>query len=382
MPAFETAEYQSRVRQTSALMAERGIDLLVVLVESNICYLTGYDGRSEYVPQALLLRAGDTDPLLILREMDLQCAIPTVYMAEERLEGYPERLIGTPSASPWDYIAQRAAALLPSGTVGVELSAAAMNPVAHGLLETGLKGREIVNADGLVNRVRVKKSPAEINYMRQAGVIVDAAVQAGIETIAEGVRECDVGAVMHSRLIAGTPEFGGGYPQMSMGTGDRGRAPHLGWTDRPMKKGENTLFEVGAFRHQYCCALSRTVFLGTPTDRIKYVHDSVLASFLSAEAAIKPGATTGEVYAAFARVFGPTGVRKESRIGYSIGLNWGDLGFSLQADDTTVLQTDYTLHLIIGIWERQDGYILSETFRVGETKGEPLTRTPRQLFVR
>ena len=75
-------------------------------------------------------------------------------------------------------------------------------------------------------------------------------------------------------------------------------------------------------------------------------------------------------------------MRKESRIGYSIGLDWSDLCFSLQDDDGTVLETDFTLHLIIGIWEREDAYVFSETIRVGETGADSLSSMPRELFIR
>lgn len=134
----------------------------------------------------------------------------------------------------------------------------------------------------------------------------------------------------------------------------RAAAPHIKWTDRPYEKGRQTNFEVGAFVHRYCCPLSRTVYLGEPPARLRYVHDAVQEGFLSALAATRPGATCGDVHRAFVKAFVPKGVRKESRIGYSLGIDWSDLCFSLQDDDATVLEPDFTFHLIIGIWEKAD----------------------------
>jgi Xaa-Pro dipeptidase len=383
MAAFETTEYRERVRRTTAAMQARGIDTFVVLGEANICYLTGYEGYSDYVPQALILRAGDQDPTLILREMDLYCAYPTVYLDESRIESYPESYIGTPTRSPWEVIGARIVEIAGSGRVGIELGAKSFSFKDHQALVGALGGRPIADASEVLHAVRIKKSPAELAYMRDAAAIVDRALAAGIAQIEVGVRECDVAATIMGSLARGTPQRGGGAAvPVTMPVTPRAAAPHLKWTDKPYARGSQTDFEVGAFVHRYCCALSRTAYLGDPPPRLRYVHDAVLEGFLAGFGAIRPGATCGDVHRAFARAFYPKGVRKESRIGYSIGLDWSDLCFSLQGDDATPLEVDYTMHLIIGIWEKSDAYVFSETIRVGPNGGESLSSTPRILFVR
>jgi Xaa-Pro dipeptidase len=340
MSAFEQSEYRDRVQQVSAAMQKSGVDTLVVLAEANIFYLSGYEGFSDYVPQAAVLRAGDQDVTLILREMDIHCAYPTVYLDESRVEWYPESLIGTPERSPWEVIGARVKEIAQGGTIGVD-------------------------------------------YMRQAAVIVDNALQKGIAQIAEGVRECDVAATILHQLTAGTAQCGGGPTKPpTMGVGTRAAAPHLKWTDAPYAAGAQTDFEIGGYVHRYACPLSRTAYLGDPPQRLLDVHSAVLDGFLSAEAAIRPGGTCGDVHRGFAEAFYPHGVRKESRIGYSVGIDWSDLCFSLQGDDATVLEVDYTFHLIIGVWEKADAYVFSEAFRVGPNGGESFSKTPRQLFVR
>jgi ectoine hydrolase len=101
--------------------------------------------------------------------------------------------------------------------------------------------------------------------------------------------------------------------------------------------GTQTNFEIGAHVNRYACPLSRTAYLGEPMPKLLAVHEAVLDGFLAAKAVIRPGGTCGEVYRAFAEEFFPHGVRKESRIGYSIGIDWSDLCFSLQDSDATVL---------------------------------------------
>lgn len=383
MPAFEVSEYRDRVRRVSEAMQARDIDVLLVLSEANICYLTGYQGYSDYVPQAALLRAGDQDARLILREMDIHCAYPTAYLDESRVEHYPENHIGTPARSPWDVIGKRLLAVASGGSIGIEYGASVFSHGDHLALAKVLEGAKVSDGSGVVETAKRRKSAAEIGYMRQAATIVDAALQAGIAQIAVGVRECDVAATIMHRLTAGTPECGGGPAKpVTMGVGRRAPAPHLKWTDQPYKAASQTDFEVGATVNRYTCPLSRTVYLGDPPRRLLDVQAAVMEGFLAGEAAIRPGATCGDIYRAFAGAFFPHGVRKESRIGYSIGIDWADGCFSLQDDSTRVLEEDFTLHLIIGVWEREDAFVFSEAFRVGPKGGESFSSTPRELFVR
>lgn len=51
---------------------------------------------------------------------------------------------------------------------------------------------EFVDADLLINWIRIVKSPAELVYLRQAGRIADAIVKRAVDTIEPGVRECDL----------------------------------------------------------------------------------------------------------------------------------------------------------------------------------------------
>ncbi|MFB3046345.1 MAG: M24 family metallopeptidase, partial [Acidiferrobacterales bacterium] len=80
------------------------------------------------------------------------------------------------------------------------------------------------------------------------------------------------------------------------------------------------------------------------------------------------------------------GIIKESRIGYSTGLNyppdWGEHTLSLRPGDTTTLQPNMTIHMIPGVWMDDWGIEISECFRVTETGSETLANFPRELFVK
>ncbi|MER9408209.1 Xaa-Pro peptidase family protein [Mesorhizobium caraganae] len=383
MPAaFTQEEYRERTRRLRQRMAERGIDTLLVLNESNINYLTGYEGYSDYVPQLALVCQDEEDPWLILREMDTLCAFPTSYLPDTRILGYAEKYIGSSERTPWQPIADLVKERSKSNLIGIEMGAKMLGIKGHAALSSHLDLSNAIDADDMVVTLQRVKSPAELAYMEQAGKIVDRAFQAGRLEIAVGARECDVAAVVQSALIKGTPEFPGGpcYGALTMPVGSPANAPHLKWSDASYKMGCQTNFEIGAFRHRYVCALSRTVFLGEPSARAQHLHRAALDGFLAEFDAIRPGATCADVSHAFQSAFVPYGVRKESRSGYSTGIDWGaDLSFN--PNDHTVIEPNMTFHVLIGIFEKEDGYIFSETVRVTENGAVSLSNMSRDLLV-
>ena len=55
MALFQAEEYLERIRNTKKRMTDAGIDVLIVSDPANMNYLTGYDGWSFYVPQAVVV---------------------------------------------------------------------------------------------------------------------------------------------------------------------------------------------------------------------------------------------------------------------------------------------------------------------------------------
>jgi Xaa-Pro aminopeptidase len=84
--------------------------------------------------------------------------------------------------------------------------------------------------------------------------------------------------------------------------------------------------------------------------------------------------------AAFYRTIESLGVRKETRCGYPIGIDWVGPTASHQAGDTTELKPTMSFHLTLGNRVDEDfGDVLSETFRVTETDAEVLTKAPGKI---
>ena len=103
--------------------------------------------------------------------------------------------------------------------------------------------------------------------------------------------------------------------------------------------------------------------------------------------AARPGNACEDVEAAWRKTIARAGYRKQSRIGYSVGLgyppDWGERSASLRPKDRTVLVENMCFHVILGMWDDRGGYSVSETIRIDDAGApELLTDYPRQLLVK
>ena len=389
MPPFAVEEYHERIRRTRQRMAEQGLDLLIVADPANMNYLTGYDGWSFYTPQCVVVPLVGDDPLCIVRGMDRNGGLQTSMLPPDHILGYPDHYVQARDLHPFDWIAAELRRRgLGRGRIGTEQDVYYFSPAAQAALERGLPDATFVDATLLVNWLRAVKSPQEIAYIEQAARIAELVMRTAVDAIAPGVRQCDAVAAIYAAQARGTEEYGGDYPAFvpMLPTGIGTSTPHLTWTDEPFRRGEATILELAGCRHRYHCPMARTLFLGTPPRRLLDTERVVLDGLQAALDAARPGTTCETVEATWRRVAAQGGVTKESRIGYSVGLNyppdWGEHTLSLRPGDTTVLEPNMTLHLILGIWQDDWGLEISECFRVTEQEAQPFCRFPRELIVK
>ena len=111
-------------------------------------------------------------------------------------------------------------------------------------------------------------------------------------------------------------------------SGSDAAAPHLTWDDEPMKSGEGTFYEIAGVYHRYHCPLSRTVFLGKPTQTFLDAEKAVLEGMEAGLEAAKEGNLCEDIANAFFGVLKKYGIVKDSRTGYPIGVSyppdWGE----------------------------------------------------------
>jgi ectoine hydrolase len=383
---FEAAEYQARLANIRSQMSRHGLDLLIVNDVANQHYITAYDGWSFYTPQVVIVPL-QGEPVWIGRAMDAAGGRLTAWMQPQNVIGFPEDHVQHADRHPMDWIGKWLADKgWGAGRIGIELEAYYYSPKAHARLTAALPNATFVDADLLVNWIRAVKSPAEIAYLRRGARLAEAAVKKAYEIIAPGIRECDAIAAIQTAQYGGLADFAGDITALppTILAGENASAPHLLWGNRKFAAGETIALELaGACRH-YTAGLARTMQLGKKPQNVADLEKAVIEGMDAVLAAARPGKRAHDVEAAWRAAIARHGLKKESRIGYSIGLayppDWGEHTISLRQGDQTVLAPGHVVHAILGMWMQGWGIEISETILITAAGCEALTQFPRGIF--
>ncbi len=389
---FSREEYADRLARTRQAMEAKGLDVLICSDPSNMAWLTGYDGWSFYVHQAVIVPP-DGEPVWYGRGQDANGARRTAYLGHDNIVGYADHYVQSTERHPMDFLSQVLAGRgWGAKRIGVEMDNYWFSAAAFASLQKHLPNARFVDATALVNWQRAVKSPTEIGYMRKAARIVEAMHARIFDKVEVGMRKCDLVAEIYDAGTRGVDgpdgRIGGDYPAIVplLPSGADASAPHLTWDDRPMKAGEGTFFEIAGCYNRYHCPLSRTVFLGKPTQQFLDAEKATLEGMEAGLAAAKPGNACEDIANAFFAVLKKYGIVKDNRTGYPIGLSyppdWGERTMSLRPGDRTELKPGMTFHFMTGLWLETMGLEITESVLITETGVECLADVPRKLVVK
>ncbi len=386
---FTQTEYDRRLDLARRTMADKRLEALIVTDPSNQAWLTGYDGWSFYVHQAVIVQH-DQPPLWWGRAQDTAGARRTVWMPDDQVVGYPDHFVQSSDCHPMEHLADQVKSILPGQLrIGVEMENFYYSAKAHAVLTDCLSNTELVDATAMVNWCRAIKSEPELEFMRRAARISESMLRVAMELAEPGLRKNALVAEIQRVATLGVGDDWGDYPAIVPLTpsGKDATAPHLTWDGSPMKHGEATFFELSGCYRRYHAPLCRTVFLGTPPAEMMSASEALNAGIEAGLNAAVAGNRTCDIANALHNELSKAGIERSNRCGYPIGLSyppdWGERTMSLRDIDTTVLQPGMTFHFMPALWMENWGLETTETILI-KTSGaaEPLCHFPRKLFVK
>ncbi len=386
---FSQKEFDRRIAKTRSAMEAAGLDLLFVTDPSNQHWLTAYDGWSFYVHQGVLLPM-EGDPIWWGRHMDALGGRRTCWMSEEQILGYADNFVQSTERHPMQDLAGRILTLgLDKARIGVEMENYYYSAKAHEVLTSMLPDATFVDATALVNWQRIVKSEEEIDFIRKAARISEKVIQTAIDKAEPGLRKNDLVAEIFHAGITGIDDIWGDYPAIVPLTpsGLDATAAHLTWNGNEMREGEATFFELSGCYRRYHAPLCRTVFLGTPPQEMLDVEKAQLEGIEAGLDAARAGNRTCDIANAFIDVLKKSGIHREGRCGYPIGVSyppdWGERTASIRDEDETVLEPGMTFHFMPALWMETWGLETTETILIKEDgPAETLCNVPRKLFVK
>ena len=379
---FERSEFDARRDRLMIEMADKKLDAVLLFAQESMYWLTGYDTFGFCFFQCLVVKA-DGSMVLLTRSADLRQARHTSTI--ENVVVWTDRSDANPAIELRNLLNDLD---LLGARIGIEYD-------THGL--TAYNGRrldeqlqtfgQIADASGIVGRLRLFKSPAEIAKAEKAAALSDDALDAALPLIKQGGDEAAILAAMQGAVFAG----GGDYPanEFVIGSGADALLCRYKAGRRKLNKNDQLTLEWAGVFHHYHAAMMRTVLIGKVSKRHQELFDAARETLLAVEKAMTPGNTFGDVFDAHARVMEAHGLTKHrlNACGYSLGArftpSWMDMPM-FYAGNPEPIAPDMTLfaHMIIMDSETETAMTLGRTYLTTEDAPKPLSRHGLDLIVR
>ncbi|MFG1953413.1 M24 family metallopeptidase [Micromonospora sp. NPDC048830] len=291
--------------------AAAGLDALLLTPGSDLRYLTGYDAHAGERLTCLVLPA-DGEPTLVVPALERPAA-----------EASPAPATGVRIVDHADgtdpYPLVRAALGGPVAAVGLADRMWAEQVLALRALLAGAAQRL---AGDVLRELRIRKSPAEVAALAEAGAAIDAVHARMGEWLRPGRTEAEVATDIAGAIRAAghvTVDF------VIVAAGPNGASPHHGTSDRPIGAGEPVVVDIGGTMPSgYRSDSTRTYVAGGPAPAEFADYYAVLhAAQRSAVAAVRPGVPAEAVDAAARDLIAGAGYGPAflHRTGHGIGLD-------------------------------------------------------------
>lgn len=302
----------NRINALRSAAADAGIDAFYVRDTSNIHWLSAFDGVfDEESAHALLVTATDA-------------ALHTDSRYSEACEKAAATqggaiAVDSERASHAKFAAQRLLAGEPEGagrTVGIEDS---MTLAAFRSLESTFSHMHVhatfKETSNFIVKLRGVKDAGEIARLKAAQAITDAAFSHIIGFMKVGMTEREVQIELEDFMVR-HGACGLAFPSI-VACGENGASPHAVPGRTKLESGQCVVMDFGARAQGYCSDMTRTVFLGQPSQKLKDGYAAIRDANEQVEAALKPGMTGKEAHELAEHVLAEHGFA--GKMGHSLG---------------------------------------------------------------
>lgn len=258
-----------RQERLLATLAERGLDAMMVSDLSNVRYLTGYVGSNGVAVISPGGRYLFTDSRYVVAARAMTRGVEVVQAGRDLLERVAEALGDTAAG----------------GRVAIEADNVVIS--RHERLKAALEGLELVPESALVEDLRVVKDAEEVDAIRRAAAVADAAFAGLASGALSGRAERDVAWDLEGALRAGGAE-GPSFP-IIVAAAANGARPHAVPGPQTIPPGTLVVVDMGAVVDGYSSDCTRTFATGPLPDELSRAYEVCREAQATALAACKPG---------------------------------------------------------------------------------------------
>jgi len=362
-----------RFDQLNASLRTSELDAVILNPGPTLTYLSGLQFHLMERPVVLLF-AKDQDPAIVLPELELQKVASLPYKLQ--VFPYPE------NPSEWDGAFRKAvqALGLDGKRIGVEPRQLRLLEFRH--VKNGAPESDYPDASDVLSSLRLKKDKAEVDAMRHAVKIAQAALEATIPFIKIGMTEKEVASELVVQLLKN-----GSDPEMPfapiVSAGPNSANPHASPTDRKLQVGDLLVVDWGAAHAGYISDLTRTFAVGEVDEEYQKIHKIVQEANAAGRAAGKPGVPCANVDKAARDVIESAGygVYFTHRTGHGIGMEGHEEPY-MRSDNMQLLEPGMAFTVEPGIYlPGRNGVRIEDNVVITETGADVLSDMPREIRV-
>lgn len=294
-------------------LQEQNLDVAFISDPINISYFTGYT-MDPHERIFALLAFKDAPAFIFAPALNVEEAKSSTWQGD--VLGYLD------SENPWalikDYVKKRTKTAKTWALEKDDLSVAHYQLLHAQFPDASFK----TDLSPFVRKLRLFKTPAEIQKLKAAGAEADFAFGVGFQAIKTGATERSIAGQIDYQL-----KMQRGVMQESFETicqaGPNAANPHLGPTMNQVKPHELVLFDLGTMHDGYASDASRTVAYGEPTAKQKEIYEIDREAQQAAIEAARPGITAEELDSVARDIISKAGYGKYfiHRLGHGIGKN-------------------------------------------------------------
>ncbi len=362
--------HTNRLTKLIEQASSRGFDALAVVPGPNLFYLTGL---SFHLSER---------PVVVLFPVDKSPAIVVPAFEAGKVESTSIEMDVFPYTDEEGYTSafQSACAALELAGCVIGAEAFKMRLVEVQLLRQYAPDCQIVPAEEALAELRMRKDEYELEQMRRAIAITEAALQTTMQQVKAGTTEREVAAMLMVEMLQGGGE-GMSFPPIVV-AGPNAALPHATPSDRSIQPGETIVVDCGATVGGYAADITRTFAIGELEPEMARVYEVVRAANNAGRAAVRPGVAAEEVDQAARAVIEEAGYGDYfiHRTGHGLGLETHESPY-IVAGNGQSLEPGMTFTVEPGIYLPGRGGVRVEDDVVVTAGGaESLTTFARELI--
>lgn len=362
-----------RLEKLYIAMEQSGLDAVALNPGQTLAYLTGLSFHLMERPVVMFFVPGK-DPALVLPELEMLKLQELAYRVEAF--PYPE------DPSVWDEAFRRAAQSLSLADKRIGVEPRALRLLEFRYIQAGARAADFPDASEALGSLRLCKDQAEVQKMRRAVEIAEAALKATIPLIKVGATERELAAELTIQLLRQ-----GSAPELPfapiVSSGPNSANPHAAPSERMLQSGDLLVVDWGATFEGYISDLTRTFAVGEVDPELAQIHEIVQQANAVGRAAAKPGVAAAEVDRAARGVIERAGYGEyfTHRTGHGIGLEAHEEPY-MRGDNLQILLPGMTFTIEPGIYlSGRGGVRIEDNVVITETGAVCLSELERGMMV-